>query len=275
MFRSASRCSQREADKRTRRADTLARAADAVEQSDLLNRDVRDWTRQRQSQTDLEQQHAKRVTARRCVIFDADNAMTELHAEFDPITGATIRAALDTACDRLYRPDGSRDTATETRTTQQRRADALAELLTGNGSGPDPGPVRTQMIVSAHADETAEIPATGPIPTTELDKLTCNSDLFGIVFTTNGQPLWHGTKVRLANDNQWRALIARDRGCIICSAHPSRCEAHHLTCYGPPTNGGTDIDNLALVCRHEHHLIHDQGLTLTKQPNGTWQLIAP
>ena len=88
-----------------RAADTVS--ADAVEQSDLLtkatnrpadllDRDVRDWTRRRQTQTDLEQQHAIQVTARRCVIFDADNAMTVLHAEFDPITGAKIRAAIDT-----------------------------------------------------------------------------------------------------------------------------------------------------------------------------------
>ena len=312
VFRGASKCSQREADKRARRADalavlpsaadalaagtitaehvdTLARAAEAVSAeaveasdlltkakcrpADLLGRDVRDWTRRRQSQADLEQRQARMVTARRCVIFEADNAMTVLHAELDPVTGAKIRAAIDTATERLYRNDGGRAGAGDVRTPEQRRADALTELLTEGASRS--GPVRTQMIVIAHADGTAEIPGLGPIPATELDKLACTSDLFGIVFGTDGQPLWHGTRVRLADDNQWRALIARDGGCVICNAHPSKCEAHHVVFHGPPTNGGTDIDNLALVCRHEHHLIHDHSYQLQKRPDGTWELAAP
>ncbi len=312
VLRGASKCSQREADKRARRAealvglpsaaqalaggsitaehvDMLARAADAttpeqVEASgllakakcrpaDLLAKDTREWTRRRQSETDLAQRQARQVRARRCVVFEADDGMTVLHAEFDPITGAKVRSALDAVCDRMFHADGGRAAAGDTRTTEQRRADALADLLAEGSAGN--GPVRTQMLVIAHADGTAEIPGTGPIPTTELTKLACNADLYGLVFGTDGQPLWHGTRVRLADDNQWRALIARDGGCIICNAHPSKCEAHHIAFYGPPTNGPTDIDNLALVCRHEHHLIHDQGFTLQHRPDGSWQLIPP
>jgi hypothetical protein len=261
VLRGASKCSQREADRRARRAealvalpsaaealatgtitaehvDTLARAADAttpqaVEQSDLLakakcrpadllGKDAREWTRRRQSQADLEAKQARMVAARRCVIFESDNGMAVLHAELDPITGARVRSALDTSCDRMFHTDGGRTAAGDVRTTEQRRADALAELMTEGSEGG--GPVRTQLVVIAHADGTAEIPGTGPIPASELAKLACNSDLFGIVFGTDGQPLWHGTRVRLADDNQWRALIARAGGCIICAAHPSKCK---------------------------------------------------
>lgn len=56
------------------------------------------------------------------------------------------------------------------------------------------------MRVIAHADGTAEIPGTGPIPASELAKPACNSDLFGLGFGTDGQPLWHGTKARLADE---------------------------------------------------------------------------
>ena len=313
VLRGASKCSQHEADRRVRRADALqalpsaadalaegtitaehvdalARAAEAtspeaVEQSDLLSRalcrpadllanDTREWTRRHQSQADLEAKQRRRVEARRCVIFESDDGMIVLHAEFDPVTGARVRSAVDTVCDRLYHADGGRDASEGRRTPQQRRADAVAELLAGArvaGSGP----IRTQMIVIAHADGTAEIPATGPIPASELARLTCNADLFGLVFDTDGQPLWLGTSVRLADDNQWRALIARDRGCVVCGAHPSRCEAHHIGFHGPPTHGPTDIDNLALVCRYEHHLIHDQGHHLRRRDDGSWELRAP
>lgn len=312
VLRGASKCSQREADRRARRAealvalpsaadalaagtitaehvDTLARAADAtsaeqVEQSDLLakaksrpadllGKDAREWTRRRQSQTDLDARQARAVQARRCVVFESDEGMTVLHAELDPITGARVRSALDTICDRLFHTDGGRTAAGEVRTTEQRRADALVELMTGTQSAS--GPVRTQLLVIAHADGTAEIPGTGPIPASELAKLACNADLYGLVFGTDGQPLWHGTRVRLADDNQWRTLIARDGGCVICAAHPSKCEAHHVEHYGPPVNGPTDIDNLALLCRYEHHLIHDQGFRLEQRQDGSWELLPP
>jgi len=314
VFRGASKCSQREADRRARRADalvalpsaaealaagsitaehvdTLARAAEAtspaaVEQSDLLSkakcrpadllgRDAREWTRRHQRDADLHATQQRRVAARRCVIFESDTGMTVLHAELDPVTGAKVRSVLDTICDRMFHNDGGRNTAGEIRSSEQRRADALVELLTGSTSTARSGPVRTQMLVIAHADGTAEIPGTGPIPQAELDRLTCTSDLYGIVFGVDGQPLWHGTRVRLADDNQWRALIARDGGCVLCNAHPSKCEAHHIKFAGPPTNGPTDIDNLTLLCRHEHHLIHDQGFTLQQQADGSWQLNPP
>jgi len=315
VFRGASKCSQREADRRVRRAealsllpsaadalgagtitaehvDTLARAAqatspEAVEQSDLLakakckpadllSKDAREWTRRQQTEADLVAVQARRVAARRSVIFESDSGMIVLHAEFDPVTGARVRSALDTVCDRLFHADGGRDSAGVERTSEQRRADALAELITEtSGSGSRSGSVRTQLVVIAHADGTAEIPGVGAIPAAELAKLACNSDLFGVVFSTDGQPLWHGTRARLADDNQWRVLIARDGGCVICTAHPSMCEAHHVVFAGFPTNGPTDIDNLALVCRHDHHLIHDQGYTLVRQPDGSWRLVPP
>lgn len=323
VLRSAGRCSQREADRRAKRAsglaglpaaanalaagaitaehaDGLVRAAEAtsaeaVAESGLLDaasrrpadlhaKDIRDWTRRHQSQVSLEQAQARRFAARRCVIFDNDDGMTVLHAEFDPVTGAEVKAAMTRATDRLYHTDGGRDAADTVRSVEQRRADALAEILSGTGvptsagtglATPRRAPVRSQMIVLIEADGTADIPGVGPIPATEVAKLSCTSEFFGLVVDTDGQPLWHGTSVRLADDNQWRALIARDGGCVICDAHPSKCEAHHIVFAGPPTFGATDIVNLVLLCAHHHHLIHDLGYRLEQRADRTWVLVAP
>lgn len=321
VLRGASRCSQREADRRAKRADGLtklpeagaaladgaitaehadgllraveATSAEAVADSDLLARakqrpadlldnEIRTWTRRHQSQESLEARQAKRRAARSGAIFDNDEGMTVLHAEFDPVAGESIKAALRSATDRLFSLDGGRGEADAVRTTAQRRADALHELLTRTGhadAAPAPtgrkAPVRNQVLLIAHADGTAEIPGLGPIPVSELDKLRCTSEFFGLVFSTVGQPLWHGSGVRLADDNQWRALIARDGGCVICDAHPSKCEAHHIVFAGPPTWGATDIDNLVLLCSHHHHLLHDMGYRLQRRADGAWDLIGP
>ncbi len=278
--------------------DVLAKAAadtsaEAVEQSgllavakarpaDVMRKDVSDWTRRQMRNEQLEERQRRQRSARRCVVFENDANMTVVHAEFDPVAGAEVRAALDRATDRLFQLDGGRDNDDSGRTSEQRRADALASALTGEsgssaGSASAAGPpaIRNQMIVIAHADRTAEIPGHGPIPKSELQRLTCVSDIFGLVFSTDGLPLWHGRGRRLASDQQWRSLIARDGGCIGCGAHPSRCEAHHIVPWTSQGRGLTDIDSLVLLCRHHHHLVHDQGWRVVQESSGAWTLAPP
>ena len=313
-LRAATKCSQREADRRVKRAealdempraaqalslgeigvehvDTLVRAAEqtsaeAVEASDLLQsarsrpadilaKDAREWARSRQPKADGEAAARRRRENRRGLVFDGDDAMVIFHAELDPVAGGRCRARFDAVYDNLWRDDGGRGVADDVRSPDQRRADAFEILL--SGGAPDEGPpaVRTQLLVIAHADGTAEIPGLGAIPSYELDRMACVSDLFGLVFSGEGEPLWHGRSKRLATDDQWRALIARDGGCVVCAAAPSRCEAHHVIFWDGPARGPTDIDNLALVCRHHHHLIHDQGMRLTCDGRGRWRLVPP
>ncbi len=123
---------------------------------------------------------------------------------------------------------------------------------------------RNQLVIVANTravlgDEWAdcEIPGTGPIPTHVLERFACGADIFGVVFGGDGQPLWHGRKVRTVTDAQWRALIARDRHCVLCHAAPSWCEAHHIVPWQAPARGRTDIENLALLCYRCHHQLHD------------------
>ena len=98
--------------------DQLARAANAISPeaveasdlirkakcrpADLLGKDVREFTRLHTRREALEARHARLRAARRCVIFDNDEGMTVLHAEFDPVRGAELRAVLGGVADRLY-----------------------------------------------------------------------------------------------------------------------------------------------------------------------------
>ena len=228
------------------------------------------------------QRHRRQRAKRRLVIFTGDNGMTVLHGEFDPITGARLKTRIEAEANRLYHHDGGREGGAAVRTGEQRRADALAGLLAetpADGSAGRAPTIRNQLILiaTAHDGEITDprlIDGT-PLPPEVFQRLACGSDLFGAVFSGEGEPLWMGRRVRLATDAQYRALIARDGGCVICNTHPSRCEAHHLVWWQPPANGPTDIDNLALVCGHDHHLIHDHGHQLIRDPDGTWRLQPP
>ena len=156
--------------------------------------------------------------------------------------------------------------------------------VTGPADRDRPGPsLRNQILVIAHTDAITgadpdarcEIPGTGPIPRSELERLACEAELFGALFSRNGLPLWHGRRTRTVTPQQWRTLIARDRGCVLCAAGPSHCHAHHIIPWTAPAKGPTDIDNLVLVCNRHHHHIHQHHLTLTRDPNGQWATHTP
>ncbi len=157
------------------------------------------------------------------------------------------------------------------RSSQPRRSGTSASggrsgQSTGSAKPPDIAGLRrrNQLIIVADTravlgEEWAdcEIPGTGPIPARVLERLACGADIFGMIFDGNGQPLWHGRKVRTITDAQWRALVARDRGCVLCRAAPSWCEGHHIIGWQAPARGRTDIENLALLCYRCHHELHD------------------
>ena len=137
---------------------------------------------------------------------------------------------------------------------------------------------RHQVVIVASADVVSgrdphgrcEIPGVGPIPQSELERLACDAELFGLLFSGKGEPLWHGRAKRSVTDAQRRALIARDGGCVLCAEEPARCEGHHMTPWAEPGSGPTDIDNLALLCGTCHRRLHNHKRVLTRNPDGTW-----
>ena len=133
----------------------------------------------------------------------------------------------------------------------------------------------TEAITGADPDARCEIPGTGPIPRSELERLACEAEIFGVLFSGDGRPLWHGRRLRTVSPQQWRALLARDRGCVLCGAGPSYCHAHHIVAWTAPARGPTDIDNLVMVCNLHHRHIHQHNLTLARGPDGGWVARAP
>jgi hypothetical protein len=281
-------------------ADVLVRAADStspteVEHSDLIQnaelrpadlaaRDAREWTRRRESDRTKQDRHIRQRDSRRLAIFEGDCGMIVVHGEFDPVVGQAIRVSVEAEANRMFTADGGREAAQKVRTRDQRRADAFEALVTKSGSGGSANSrPRNQLIIVAETgviDGTdpqgrCEIPGLGPIPKSELERLACNADLFGLLFSGDGEPLWHGRGHRTATDPQMRGLIARDGGCIGCGKGPQYCEAHHIVHWAPPARGPTDIDNMVLLCTHEHRLVHDHGWRVVRGGDGKFRLEPP
>ena len=231
----------------------------------------------------LERQKKRRKTH---LFWSKERDMGILHAEFDSVSFGQVRQALDKHTDLLRRDDSGGDIhPDDIRTNEQRRTDALMELVTGRRAHtleplPDregkPGPAPTQVVVVADLGRTdgsrpdgiCEILGTGPVPPSVLDNLSPDSSVCGIIFGGKGRVLWLGRNQRLGNRAQRLAAAVRDKGCVRCDAPVHRTELHHLRDWYD--GGPTDIDNLVSLCGPHHRELGEHNLELVKIGN-KWQ----
>lgn len=150
-----------------------------------------------------------------------------------------------------------------------RRADALAELAEiymtsekSSGSRPD----RYQVVV--HVTAGGSHIEDGPHVIAETSRrIGCDSLLVKLFKDQHGEPLSIGRKSRTIPPPMRRALQARDGGCRFpgCT-HTRFVDGHHLQHWAE--GGETSLDNLVLLCRHHHHLVHDGGFACEKDDKG-------
>ncbi|MFI5893538.1 DUF222 domain-containing protein [Actinoplanes sp. NPDC051513] len=203
---------------------------------------------------------------------------------------AIVSAALQPLCGPM--PD-------DDRSFPQRRADALIDvcrLALRTGELPHDGgeppqlaltipfaPLASQLSIpaqpgrlaahgrpgqpSAHAQPgqlgVGVLPDDERISAATTRRLACDARILPLILGSASQVLDAGRSRRLAHGALRRALTVRDGGCAFPGCdRPSRwCDAHHLR---PWSDGGrTDLDNLVLLCRHHHRLLH--------APAGGWQ----
>lgn len=169
---------------------------------------------------------------------------------------------------------------------EQRRADALVAVAARSLAAAQPEQTSTadryQVLVHVDAAVLTEDDPTGEcrldhgpaLPAETARRLCCDGSVTRLYEDHDGRPVAIGAKTRTVPTAMRRALHARDRSCRIpgCT-HRAWLDAHHHQHWidGGPTN----LDNLVLVCRRHHTLLHDGGWTLTRAPDGRWQFTNP
>ena len=253
--------------------------------------------------------HERQRERRSGKVFDGDDDMVVLHAEFDRIAGERVKTALYELSDRLFREDAK--TGSD-RTHDQRNADALVALITqrparadnsdansnGNGccpvgdsdavssddsEGHDVGseiaPQATTLIVSVDYDTlSGQLKNAGlidgtPINIDDLRHIACDAGVLPAIFAADGLPLYMGRKQRAVTAAQKLALIARDKQCVGCGMRASACDAHHIIWWDD--DGPTDITNLVLLCPKCHKKVHKQGYAVVEDAAGQRKLKSP
>ena len=83
----------------------------------------------------------------------------------------------------------------------------------------------------------------------------------------DGSVLDVGRKTRTVPTSLRRALNARDQHrCTFPGCNARRCDAHHVVHW--MDGGPTALDNLVLLCRRHHTLLHDTGFIVERSDDG-------
>jgi hypothetical protein len=204
-----------------------------------------------------------------------------LHGGLDPLTGAELEAALDAEAEVIYRAGG---TGPHPLPAGRRRAMALMELIR-RSLNPDHLDTQTPPTVMVTIDLDTLLKGAGRadligcgehIDAETARRIACDAGITRIITGPHGDILDLGRTTRTAPPRFRRALAVRDSHCVFpgCRMTPNRCHAHHIA-WWDRDHGPTSLDNLALLCWHHHHLIHEGGWQMARAPDGTLQFRRP
>ena len=98
-------------------------------------------------------------------------------------------------------------------------------------------------------------------------RLACDASLLRVTEGADGEPLNIGRKTRSIPPAIRRALQMRDDGCRFpgCT-HKYFVDGHHIRHWAD--GGETSLDNLVLLCRFHHRLLHEGGFSCARKPDG-------
>ena len=219
--------------------------------------------------------------------YDHDGCLV-IKARMPAEQGALIIKALEMAMDKNFAGavSATNDVTAETSEPDldptpiaARRADALANIAEtymnndeSSGSTADRYQVVLHIVGAASASTdvtavTSEI-ENGPHVTAETSRrISCDSTIVRIKEDENGEPLSIGRRSRSIPPPMRRALRIRDGGCRFPGCTNTRfVDGHHIKHWAD--GGETRLDNLVLLCRHHHHLVHEGGFACEKSADG-------
>jgi hypothetical protein len=191
-------------------------------------------------------------------------------------------AILQTALNALSGPP----TPDDKRSPRQRRADALVELARQkleSGTLPEVGGQKPHLTVTVSMATLANQPGSpaadlewaSPIPAETARRLACDAAITPIFLGPESTQPRAGQTSRTISGSQRKALVFRDKGCRFpsCDRPPDWTDAHHLKHWA---DGGEHVmDNLILLCRRHHRMVHEEGWRLVISAEGNIVALTP
>jgi len=238
--------------------------------------------------------HAKRELS----LYVEDSGFWVFKGRFTPEQGALIAKALEAAMDENFEEQQAVPDVVDkeldrhqpwdkgvSNPIDQRRADAMERVAEAylaskdsNQSGGD------RYLLNIHTDmDTLEKDGTGAeseleershVPAETSRRMACDASVVHWHETPEGEPLSIGRKTRTIPPAIKRALKRRDGGCRFPGCACSRfVDAHHIQHWAD--GGETSMDNLVLLCRKHHRLVHEAGFGIKSGQHGMVEFTLP
>jgi len=215
--------------------------------------------------------------------FDDDDSLV-LKGRFTPEQGLLIKKVLESIMDEdfLEQQGVPAETSVDelkprSEPISQRRADALVRMAEGYLSKGGTSNSGDRYLVHVHTDvETLKANGTGA--ESEIDdccnvsaetsrRISCDAGIVHWLENKEGETLNIGRKTRTIPPAIRRALNRRDHGCRFPGCTCSRfVDAHHITHWAD--GGETSLNNLVLLCRRHHRLVHEGGFGVHRHADG-------
>jgi hypothetical protein len=170
----------------------------------------------------------------------------------------------------------------------QRLCDAFLELIRSADSGATGGVttaspyfVVVHVPLGALVDESGEttvlageLERDGLVSSEAVRRIACDATIAIGVDDDVGHTMYEGRARRAPTDAQRREVMRRDRHCRFpgCT-NVTFTNTHHVVPWKP--GGPTDLENLALLCVHHHHVVHSGGWTMSGNANEELTFLGP
>ncbi len=223
------------------------------------------------SPAEEEKAHTDAVAQRRVVSFPEPHGMATVNAFLSAEDAATVMAAVDAIARETIHGKGG-----DTRTVDQRRADALVELC--SSALGDPHLTRAhgqrpsvQVTVAASTlmgldQQPAELDGYGPITAAMARRIASDPTAqWRLLLTDDAGLVQHaGSKTYRPPADMTRTVIARDVHCQFpgCRKNAAHTDLDHVQAYREGDK--TTEANLMSLCRRHHRFKHSTKWTVTR-----------
>jgi hypothetical protein len=183
-----------------------------------------------------------------------------------PEDGAVVLRALDAARDQLW--EGKEGGSAEPPSSAETLVAVAEAALTSAPARA--GGERYQVVVHVDADTLAGDDGGGcalddeaAVAPETARRLACDASVV-TMSERNGRLLSVGRKTRSIPPALRRALLARDGRCRFPGCDNRLCvDGHHIEHW--VRGGATNLDNLLLLCRRHHRLVHEGGYSVDQE----------
>ena len=224
----------------------------------------------------------RRHDFRELKVYAVEDGSFIVKGRLTPEQGALLKKALESGMDDAF--EEQKDVPAETSDEKDpspnfatRRADALirvAEAYLSRASNQSDGGDRYLVHIHTDADTLmadgegaeVEVEECGCVPAETARRMSCDAGVVHWLENAEGEPLSVGRKTRTIPPAIRRALKRRDGGCTFPGCTCTRfTDAHHIRHWAD--GGETSMDNLVMLCRHHHRLVHEGGFRVERASN--------